>query len=263
MTAADEREAGVPELGLWRLEWLRLRRTWRGISLVMAYLFFGLTGPLLARYMSAILERFSTGGMEVRVPDPTPADGLVQYLSNSQQIGTVMVLAVAAGALAIDASPDLAIFLRTRVTSPAQIILRRYAVYAVVGGAVFTLGLLAAWYETAVLIGALPAGAVLAGALAGVAYYAYLVALAAFAASAVRGVIGAVLITYAVVLLEPLIGLVRPLDPWLPSQLGTAVVALVAEDATALDFLRPLAVAAVLSALALWGAVRISARREV
>src|SRR5690606_29383811 len=107
------------------LEWLRLRRTWRGIGLVAMYLFFGLTGPVLARYLSEIIEAFGTEGAEVSFPDPQPVDGLIQYLSNSQQLGLVVVIAAAAGALAIDASPDLATFLRTRVSSPAQIILRR------------------------------------------------------------------------------------------------------------------------------------------
>ena len=253
----------TPSMNLWRLEWLRLRRTWRGIGLIALYLFFGLTGPVLARYLSEIIERFGTGGAEIRFPDPVPIDGLIQYLSNSQQLGIVMVLAVAAGALAIDASPDLATFLRTRVASPASIILRRYAVYVAVGGAVFTLGMLAAWYQTVVLIGSLPTGDMLLGTLFGIAYYAYLIALVALAAGALRGVIGAVLLTYVVVMVEPLVGLIEVISPWLPGQLSMAVVGLVNDDITALELLRPLAVAATITALALWGAIRLSARREI
>ena len=253
----------MPEMNLWRLEWLRLRRTWRGIGLVALYLFFGLTGPVLARYLAEIVQRFGSGRAEIRFPDPVPVDGLLQYLSSSQQLGTIMVLAVAAGPLAVDASPDLATFLRTRVASPASIILRRYVVYAAASGAVFTLGTLAAWYQTVVLIGPLPAGAMIVGTLFGAAYYAYLVALLALAAGIVRGVVGAVLLTFVVVLLEPAVGLIGVLEPWLPAQLSMAVVSLVSEETTAAELLRPLAVAAMISALALWGAIRLSARREI
>jgi len=42
-----------------------------------------------------------------------------------------------------------------------------------------------------------------------------------------------------------------------------AVVGLVNGDLTAVELLRPLAVAATISALALWAAIRLSARREI
>ena len=52
-------------MNLWRLEWLRLVRTKRWIALVGIYVFFGLLGPLSARYMGEIVERFG-GGVQVR-----------------------------------------------------------------------------------------------------------------------------------------------------------------------------------------------------
>ena len=59
---------------LLRLEWLRLVRTRRLISLVGIYLFFGFLGPLTARYLGDIIDRFGSGEMTVIVPDPAPAD---------------------------------------------------------------------------------------------------------------------------------------------------------------------------------------------
>ena len=37
---------------LWRLEWLRMTRSARGLTLVAVYEFFGLAGPLLAKYLA-------------------------------------------------------------------------------------------------------------------------------------------------------------------------------------------------------------------
>jgi len=70
--------------------------------------------------------------------------------------------------------------------------------------------MLAAWYQTVVLIGSLPTGDMLLGTLFGIAYYAYLIALAA---GALRGVIGAVLLTDVVVMVEPLVGLIGVISP--------------------------------------------------
>ena len=249
-------------MNLWRLEWLRLRRTWRGIGLLTSYLFFGLTGPLLARYLSDILERVGTEGLEVRLPDPRPADGLLQYVSSAQEIGIVAVIATVAGGLAIDATPELATYLRTRV-SPAQLLITRYIIYALVSSLVFALGALAAWYQTTVVLGSPPAQATALGIASGMAYYLYLVAIVAFAASLGRSVLGAVLISFGIVLLEPVLGLVKPIQEWLPGQLGGAMVALVNDEMAGADLLRPLAVAAGLAILALLGAIRISARREI
>lgn len=249
---------------LWRLEWLRLRRTWRGIALLATFLSFGLLGPLLARYLREILEwAGSTEGMFIAVPDPRPVDGLIQYFGNAQQMGVIVLFAAAAGALAIDASPELATFLRTRVASPAEVILRRYVVYAAAGGAAFALGAVAAWYQTTVLIGPLPTDAMLFGILYGMAYYAYLVAVVAVAAGITRGVVGAVVIAFASILVEPLVGLISPIADWLPGTMGAAMIGLVLEETTPLQLLRPLLVASLLAAAFLYAAVRLSARREI
>jgi ABC-2 type transport system permease protein len=62
---------------LLRLEILRVVRTRRWMLVVGVYAFFGLAGPLLARYLNEILERF--GGDEIIVAghDPQPIDGIV------------------------------------------------------------------------------------------------------------------------------------------------------------------------------------------
>lgn len=55
----------------WRLEWLRLTRTPRGIALAGVYLFFGLFGPVTAKYLQDIVNRVQSG-VQIIVAHPTP-----------------------------------------------------------------------------------------------------------------------------------------------------------------------------------------------
>lgn len=86
-------------MNLWRLEWLRLTRTRRLVAIVGVYLFFGLTGPLTARYLGAgnlgdigrWLPTSLAGALAGLVRDTTPG----QYLP-----ATSLAVAVTAAALA-------------------------------------------------------------------------------------------------------------------------------------------------------------------
>ena len=80
-------------MNLWKLELLRLQRTWRGPGLLVVFLLFGVLGPITARYMELILGSLSTDGVEITFPAPVPADGMIQYLGNAQQVGLIAVIA--------------------------------------------------------------------------------------------------------------------------------------------------------------------------
>lgn len=146
----------MPKNGLspWRVEWLRVWRTRRLIGLLFVYAFFGFADPLLARYMAQILgSATNTAQIQVTVADPVPADGIVSYLGSAMQIGLMVGLALLVSACAIDASYQLAIFYRTRRADLWTLLMPRLAVSLLTMTGGFTLGLLAAWYETTVLIG--------------------------------------------------------------------------------------------------------------
>jgi len=205
-------------VNLWRLEWLRLVRTHRLTGLVAVFLLFGFTGPLTARYLEELLRRFG-GGVEVRLPAPGPADGMAAYVDNGQQLGLLVVVLVAAAALAFDAQHESAAFLRSRVRSMWQLVLPKVAVNALAAAGAFALGALAAWYETAVLLGGLPAAATLAGIAYVAVYLAFAVALTALTAALLRGVVGTAVAALAVLLLFGLVESLGILADWLPSHL--------------------------------------------
>lgn len=252
--------SAAPPTTLWRLEVLRLVRTKRLLALLGVFVFFGLVSPFFAAYMQEILERFS-GEITVTLPPPVPAEGVVQYISNAYQIGLVVVLVVAAGSLSIDAIPSLGAFLRTRASIP-RLLAPRYVVTLAAGGLAFTLGMLATWYETHVLIGPLPTGGMLAGIASAWVYLAFVVAITALGTALVRGRTAAVGIAIGVLLALPVLGIIDPLSPWLPSHLVSAPDAL-ARGAEATDYLRSVGVTVAATAGSLAAAVALLRRREL
>lgn len=210
-------------MSLWRLEWLRLVRTPRALALGAVYVAFGLIEPVITKYQSKLFGRL-THGVKISFPPATPAQGLGSYVNELSGIGLIVVVAIAAGTFSFDSRHGLATFLRTRVTSLWQLVTPRFVVNATAATVAYLLGTLAAWYETRLLIGSLPAGQTLAGVLCGAAYLAFAVALTALAASLVRSTLGSAAITLAILLVLPIAGAFRSIHDWLPSTLVDAPV---------------------------------------
>jgi ABC-2 type transport system permease protein len=249
---------------LWRLEWLRLLRTYRLLALVGVFGFFGVVGPLLGRYRDELLRSAGGGqsGLTITAPPPVPADGIINYVSQATQIGLLVFALVAAGALAFDADRERAVFLRTRVRRVGRLVLVKYAVNVLAGSGAFAAGALVAWYGTAVLLGSLPAGAMVAGiALTGL-YFAFLAALVALIAGRTTSVAAPAIGALAVALSLALLGANRRLAQWLPSRL-VGVLADVATGTPVADYLGAAAVTAAATAGLLAGAVALNERREL
>lgn len=249
---------------LWKLELLRLFRTRRWLALAGVYVFFGFLGPLTARYLSEILDRVGGNleGVVIELPDPEPVDGLTQYVANASQLGLLVAVIVAAGALTLDAKPEMGIFLRTRVERMETILRPRFVVSAAATVAAFAAGALAAWYESVVLMGALPALDVIAGIVYGSLYLVFVVAVVAAAAGRARTVLATVLTSIVVMLILPIFGVVEEIGRWLPSHLVGALDGIPAGD-PATDYLGAAAVAVGAGVVALWLAVRWAAAREM
>jgi len=247
---------------LWRLEWLRLVRTRRLLVILCAYAFFGLTGPLTARYLSQILGRLGTEGVRIEFPAPKPADGIAQFVSNASQICLLVVVMVAGSALAFDARTEMAVFLRTRVGRVREIIIPAYAMSTAAAVAGLVVGSLLAWYETSVLLGAPPAGAMALGIGLGALFLAFAVALTALVAGLVRGTVATIGVTLGVLIGLALVGNVGTIGRWLPTRLGGALAGLVAGDRPA-DYLPAVLVSVVATVAALVGAALLGERREL
>jgi ABC-2 type transport system permease protein len=262
VTSPAQRQPPPGRMNLWRLEWLRLIRTPRALTLLAVFVFFGLVEPVLAKYQGQILAHVGNG-VRIVVPPATPAQGMAGYVSEITGIGLIVVVVIAAGALSLDARHGLAIFLRTRVTSTWQLVMPRFTVSAAAATIAYLVGTLAAWYETDLLIGSLPAGAVFAGYLCAAVYLAFAVAVTALAASVVRSTLASTGIALAILLVIPVAGTFQPIHDWLPSTLVSAPVDLLNGTHQLAHYLPAAAVAIAVSAGALAIAVQRLGSREI
>jgi ABC-2 type transport system permease protein len=260
--ARADRSAPPARMSLWRLEWLRLTRTPRAIALAAIFLFIGFIEPVATKYENDLLSRVGHG-QRFALPPPTPADGLGSYVSEISVIGLVVVVAIAASALSFDAHKGLAIFLRSRVTSLWRLVLPPFMASAAAAAVAYVLGTLAACYETAVLIGSLPAGQVAAGVLCLIVYLTFAVAVTAFASSLVRSTIGTVAITLGILLVLPVAGIIKRISNWLPSDLPGAPAALASGSEHLSHFAPSIGVAIVAGLALLFLAVRRLGAREI
>jgi ABC-2 type transport system permease protein len=249
-------------MNLWRLEWLRLVRTRRLLAILAVYLFFGFTGPLTARYLSQIINRLGSRGVKVEFPTPRPADGIAQFTSNTAQIGLLVVVLVAASALAFDAHVEMAVFLRTRVRGVGDILLPAYVLSTAAAVAGLLAGSLAAWYETAVLLGPLPVWRMAFGIGCGALFLAFAIALTAMTAALANGTLATGGTALLFLLGMAIVGSLGDLGRWLPTSLLTAMAELVDHTQPA-AYVPAVIVTSVATAAALAGATALAARREL
>jgi ABC-2 type transport system permease protein len=162
----------------------------------------------------------------------------------------------------IDSIPEMGVFIRTRVARMTDVLLPRVVVSAAAIVTAFVTGALIAWYESAVLIGPLPAGDVVAGIAYGALYLIFVVTVVAAVAGKARTVLGTVLAALVVLLALPLAGVVDEIGRWLPSHLVGALGG-IPSGAPASDYLGSALVTLAAGGLGLWLAARWAAAREV
>jgi ABC-2 type transport system permease protein len=247
---------------LTRLEVLRMVRTHRWMALFGIYLFFGVLGPLTARYLTEIIEHFGTGEIVFQAPDPEPIDGVLQFIGNASQLGLLAVVLVAAAAISVDARPEVAAFLRTRVDRPGRLLVPRVAVASATATGALVAGTVVAWGLTGALLGPLPADAMVLGTVLGALYLAFAVAVVAAIAGVLRSVPGIALASLGVLIVLPVFGLVPAVEVWLPSQLFASIAGLIEGDGAG-EYLRSTLVTLVVTPLLVWIAMARYDAREL
>lgn len=245
-----------------RLEILRMVRTHRWMALFGIYGFFGILGPVTARYLDEIIEYVGAGDVVFEAPEPQPIDGIVQFVSNASQLGLLAVAVVAAAAISVDARPEVAAFLRTRVTRPGRLVLPRFGVVAATAVAALVVGTAIAWVLTMSLIGRLPVGPMIWGTVLGGLYLVFAVAVVAAASAVVRSVPAVALGSLGVLVLLPIVALVPTLEVWLPSHLFGAIAGLI-DGAPLDDYLGSTVVTLVVTPALVWFAMARYDAREL
>jgi ABC-2 type transport system permease protein len=245
----------------WRLEALRLVRTGRLVALVATFVILGFAMPVLTYFLPQLIEH-SSGNIEIVVPEQTAADGIIGYASNLAQIGTLVVVVIAAAAFAIDARPALGAYYRTRVPSIGHLLLPRALALAAATELSLVLGTLGAWYETEVLLGSVDVAALAEGTLLMALWFAFVICLTVGVAGIQRSVLGVAGVTIGVVLVLVFLGSLSVLSSWLPTRLGSGYSEAFLPGGGE-NVWRPIVVAIVAGAASWLVGVTLLARREV
>ncbi len=252
----------MSDLPAWRVEWLRLARTRRLLALGGAFVLLGLAEPVATYYLPDLLRHSASARILRTIPPPVPADGISGYASNALLIGLIVLVVVASSACAVDARPALSAFYRTRVAEFWRLLCPRVVVAALAGVAAYLLGLIAAWYETTVLIGT-PDGAALAqSALLVALYLIFAVTATAAASTLARSVVGTALAALAFLLGINILSVVPQLTRWLPAQLTDSPDGLLRHTETGSHYLAAAGMTAVVTAVLLLAAIWRGSRRE-
>lgn len=100
---------------LLRKEVLEQWRTRRLVIVGIVFLLFGIGSPLLAKYTPELLKAIGTGvpGAVIQLPPPTTADAVAQLAKNVGQLGVVVAILLAMGAVAAEKERGTAAFVLT------------------------------------------------------------------------------------------------------------------------------------------------------
>ncbi len=147
----------MPFIALLRKELLEQWRTRRLWVLAIAFVFFGLLGPITAKMTPELLKLVgsSAPGVVIQIPPPTLNDAIMQYMKNLSQLLPLIVLLVAMGAVSGEKERGTLPMVLAKPVSRAAVLAAKYLVLAFSVLLSLTLGALVAYYYTQVLFGGL------------------------------------------------------------------------------------------------------------
>jgi ABC-2 type transport system permease protein len=129
-------------------------KTNKVLIVAAVFLFFGLSEPILTKYLPEIIKAApSTGGIIIQMPPPTSSDALVGYTSNMAQFGVLIAILVAMGAVAKEIETGTAAMVLSKPVGRMAFILAKLSAEGVTFGMAMLLGGLACWGYTLVLFG--------------------------------------------------------------------------------------------------------------
>jgi ABC-2 type transport system permease protein len=212
-----------------RKELLEQWRTLRLLIIVVVFVVFGLSSPLLAKLTPEILKLIPEGeAFAAMIPSPTMADAVAQYLKNLTQFGVILALLMGMGALAQEKDKGTLAMILVKPMPRGAVVLAKFVALAISFGLGIGLAAAAGYYYTMILFEPLD----LAGwvALNGLLWLYVLVhvAVTVLASALTRSQVVAGGLGFGAVVILSVAGAIPPLGKYLPGQLlswGASLVA--------------------------------------
>jgi ABC-2 type transport system permease protein len=126
--------------------------------------FFGILSPLTAHYLPKILAMVGeTQNMIIQLPDVTYRDGMLQYVKNFTQIGTIIIIFLCMGGIAKEKDQGTMSFLLAKPVARPMILLSKLIIQGLLMVLGLTLAMLLALVYTLILFGSFPIGRFILG----------------------------------------------------------------------------------------------------
>jgi ABC-2 type transport system permease protein len=97
-------------------------RTYRLLIVGGVLLFFGLTTPLTLKYLPEIIKLSGDYSMQINIPPPTAAQSLAEYGSSIGQLGVLVMVLIAMGAIANELKHGTALLTLSKPVAPAAFV---------------------------------------------------------------------------------------------------------------------------------------------
>lgn len=138
-------------------EWTEQLRSGRLVILLAVFLFFGISSPLLAKFIPDILPSLMKGqNIIIHIPEATWQDAVAQFVKNLSQMGLFVVILLSMGTVAKEKENGTASFLLVKPVSRILFILSKFTAQLLVLFVSMLVGFLAMVFYTKVFFGAFP-----------------------------------------------------------------------------------------------------------
>ncbi len=97
-------------------------RTYKLLIVACIFLFFGLTTPLMLKYLPELLKLAGTSGMDIKIPPPTAIQSLAEFTSTIGQIGVFVAVLMAMGSIANELRQGTAVITLSKPVSRAAFV---------------------------------------------------------------------------------------------------------------------------------------------
>jgi ABC-2 type transport system permease protein len=207
---------------LLRKELVEQWRTLRLPLVATVFLLIGFSSPLLARFTQEIIQAVGGGLISLELPPPTAADAIDQLAKNLGQVGALIAILLAAGAVATEKDRGTAALILTRPVGRAGFLVAKLVAIGVTLAIATALAVAACWFYTLVLFEELGAGGTVAAAVLDWLALLAWAAITLLASTLTRSSLAAAGIGLVALIAVGILGIVPAIGPWLPTALAGA-----------------------------------------
>lgn len=243
-------------------------RTKNILVLACVFAFFAIVSPLMARYLPEIMGLFAGGDEMTRVllemmPEPTFVDSYVGFFTNMAQIGAITVILVYMSSVLREKRSGTADVMLTKGLKTREFVLAKFTVASGIIVVATFLSVLVTYAYTLLLFG--EAGQIASVVLAGFAFTVFLLMFLAitlmFSAFA-KGAGGSAVYSLLAYFLISITTIFARIGQYSPGSLMTTPIP-ISQGVTPDGIFGSIIVSVVIAVLALWGAIRLTAKRQV